>query len=183
VQQPHRETGQEIVDGEGARGRDGAAGADQGMPTEVLTHTGNADRSIDTRACTRIQLLRKGLGDPRSGGWGFPAKKSGDQPPRGTGEPSEEAARVIAQLYLALRGAGPLLKKCCPGPPVQGLVFDYRNVPTRAVGELPCVTSLRDGRLVDLEGHEVLFVAAWDVAPSLHSHVLLRTVTGVLSVV
>jgi len=75
VQQPHRETGQEIVDGEGARGRDGAAGADQGMPTEVLTHEharaySSCERDSATRALAAGDSQQRRAEISRRGGQG-----------------------------------------------------------------------------------------------------------------
>ena len=107
-----------------------------------------------------VILSRMGIGDPLIEGWGFQPKRGGDAAEvrdtgaRGLpkGEAAEEAAQVMARLYEELRGAGPLLKKCCPGPPVQGLVFDYRCIPTRGVGDLPLVSLLRDGGVVGLSG-------------------------------
>ncbi len=109
------------------------------------------------------RLREEGRGDPLGGGWSFPSRGGGSGE---TKEPAEEAARVMAQLYERLRDAGPLLQKCCPEPPVQGLVFDYRNVPTRGVGDLPLVAALRDGRMVGVSGETVwlrlrLFACGW----------------------
>ena len=98
------------------------------------------------------RLREEGRGDPLSGGWSFPSRSGGSG---ATGEAAEEAARVMAQLYERMRDAGPLLQKCCPEPPVQGLVFDYRSVPTRGVGDLPLVVSLTDGRMVGVSGETV----------------------------
>ena len=99
------------------------------------------------RTLTYANLLLRLQGDPGNGGWSFP--------PRPSEEPAEEAARVMARLYEGLRDAGPLLKKCCPKPPVQGLLFDYRNVPTRGVGDLQIVAALRDGSMIGVSGHSV----------------------------
>ena len=73
----------------------------------------------------------------------------------GGAEGAEVAVAVLARLYAGLVEAGPVLRQCCPEAPVQGLLFDHRNAPTRAVEGLPCVTVLRDGRLVDVEGGAV----------------------------
>lgn len=108
----------------------------------IVPFYGNCPRTL-----TYANLLLRLQGDPGNGGWSFP--------PRPSEEPAEEAARVMARLYEGLRDAGPLLKKCCPEPPVQGLLFDYRNVPTRGVGDLEIVAALRDGRMVGVSGHTV----------------------------
>jgi hypothetical protein len=99
------------------------------------------------RTLTYENLLPRLQGDPGNGGWSFPLRPSEN--------PEEEAARVVARLYEGLRDAGPLLKKCCPEPPVQGLLFDYRNVPTRGVGDLQIVAALRDGSMIGVSGHTV----------------------------
>jgi len=98
-------------------------------------------------------------GGPATGrGWEFPAESRSDNAAGGRlprDGAAEDAARVMAGLYARLRERGPLLRKCSPGPPVQGLVFDYRNAPSRAVGDLPLITVLRHGALADSSGDEV----------------------------
>ena len=108
----------------------------------IVTSYGKCPRTLAYE-----NLLPRLQGDPGNGGWSFPLRPSED--------PAEEAARVVARLYEGLRDAGPLLKKCCPKPPVQGLLFDYRNVPTRGVGDLQIVAALRDGSMIGVSGHSV----------------------------
>jgi hypothetical protein len=107
-------------------------------------------------------LNMAGRGNPRVGNWVLPPQgQSAIRNVRGPedgmkkGGAAEEAVFIMSRLYEELLGAGPLLKKCCKGPPVQGILFDYRNVPTKVIGDLPCVTALRDGRLVDVSGDEI----------------------------
>lgn len=134
---------------------------EQKVPLKASSHF---DLWLDVRPSTvltiqdrRAREERLHRGDPRegAGGWSFPQEGGDSATDKAELDAAEEAARIMKRLYEEMRGAGPLLKKCCPDAPVQGLVFDYRNTPARSVGKIPLVTVMRDGSLADVSGEAV----------------------------